>query len=504
MPTAPQNTPVIVGVGQINDRPDNPDDGLDSAGLMARALKIADADAGGGWLANLDVLLVIEQISCPEIADLPAAVATELGAQPRTSRKTDGPMGDSPVRLLNEAANLIASGDAQTVAITGGEALRTAARRAAMASGGAAHDHSAMKRSSEKRRPKYGQRYGLLTPSDLYPLYENATRAAFGQTLEQGQAESALIWSNLSKVAAASDHAWIRQPRTPDEILAIDDNNRPIAFPYSKFMVANSSVNQGAGFIVTSLARAQASGVPENRLIYIGKGAHADEPANALTRDSYAHSVSMQVSLEQALKLNQLSVADLDAIELYSCFPCVPKMAHRTLGLPPDAPMTVFGGLTFGGGPIANYMSHAIACMVEQLRKEGRYGLLFANGGIATYNHTIVIGRDPALAENHPHDFDFQAEADSRRGPIPNLDEDHVGKGDLETYTILYNRDGSIRHGVILARAPHGGRFLAKVPPGDVSALARLETGDASLIGAPGDCARDEDGDLLWTFANPA
>jgi acetyl-CoA C-acetyltransferase len=37
---------------------------------------------------------------------------------------------------------------------------------------------------------------------DLYPLYENAGRAAYGQTLAQAQEESAQIWSHFSAVAA--------------------------------------------------------------------------------------------------------------------------------------------------------------------------------------------------------------------------------------------------------------------------------------------------------------
>ncbi|MFT6610008.1 MAG: acetyl-CoA C-acetyltransferase, partial [Qipengyuania sp.] len=43
----PENIPVIVGVGQVNDRPENPGDGLDPIHLMAEALRRADANAGG-------------------------------------------------------------------------------------------------------------------------------------------------------------------------------------------------------------------------------------------------------------------------------------------------------------------------------------------------------------------------------------------------------------------------------------------------------------------------
>ena len=44
--------PVIIGVGQVNDRdePNNASASLDSLGLMEAALRAADLDAGGGWL----------------------------------------------------------------------------------------------------------------------------------------------------------------------------------------------------------------------------------------------------------------------------------------------------------------------------------------------------------------------------------------------------------------------------------------------------------------------
>src|SRR3546814_17282746 len=81
--------------------------------------------------------------------------------------------------------------------------------------------------------------------------------------------------------------------------------------------------------------------------------AAAKEPASILARDRYDHSVSMETAIARTLALNAMTVEDFGHVELYSCFPCVPKMARRILGWPWDRPATVFGGLTFGGGPIA-------------------------------------------------------------------------------------------------------------------------------------------------------
>jgi acetyl-CoA C-acetyltransferase len=141
-----------------------------------------------------------------------------------------------------------------------------------------------------RRGPSYRHRYGLVAPVDVYPLYENAGRAAYGQTLAQGQDESAQIWSQFSAVAADNPGAWLRRRVSADEIKTVSPANRPIAFPYCKLMVANSSVNQGAGFIVTSLAEAQARGIDDNRLIFVGPGAAAHEAVDVLARANYFES----------------------------------------------------------------------------------------------------------------------------------------------------------------------------------------------------------------------
>ncbi|HSZ08275.1 MAG TPA: hypothetical protein VK794_07050, partial [Steroidobacteraceae bacterium] len=266
--------PVIIGVGQVNDRdePGKSSLGLDSLGLMEAALRAADHDAGGGWLATLDSLGVVDQISFPELGDVSSPLAERLGVKPRICYKSAYGSGDSPLLLLNEAANRIGDGEITVAAIVGGEALRTAARRAATgaitgaattgAAGASATSYNAVRALSLRRGPSYRHRYGLIAPVDVYPLYEIAGRAAYGQTLAQAQDESAQIWSRFSAVAADNPGAWLRRRVSPEEIKTISAANRPMAFPYCKLMVANSSVNQGAGFLVTSLDTARARGIP--------------------------------------------------------------------------------------------------------------------------------------------------------------------------------------------------------------------------------------------------
>lgn len=485
----PEKVPVIVGVGQVNDRPDNPDEGLDSGGLMIAALRRAEGDAGGIWLADVDWLGIVSQLSFPQLNPLTDTVAAAIGATPDFARQTPMPNGDSPILLLNEAANAIARGEARIAAITGGEALRTAAHRARRAASGEKHD--ALRNAAHRRKVGYRQNYGLTVPVDVYPLYENAGRAARGETLAEGQTESGAIWSEFSRVADANPAAWIHRPVSAKEVIEPSADNRPIAFPYTKLTVANSSVNQGAGFLVTSLAEARRRKVPEERVIHVGLGAAAHESEDFLARDTFAASPSMAVSLTKALELNRVTAADLDHVELYSCFPCVPKMARRVIGWPLDKPMSVFGGLTFGGGPIGNYMSHAVASMVEKLRAGGGLGLLFANGGYATHNHSIVLTAEPNPVAQFPQDFDFQREADAARGPVPELDHEYVGPATLETYTVHYTRDGSPRLGTVVARTPDGARTLAAVAGDETATIAFLTDGQCEPVGTPGDIVAD-------------
>ena len=484
MTADPERIPVIVGVGQVNDRPERPEDGLDPGQLMIAALQQADADAGGGWLAACDSLALVSQISFPHLNPLTDVVAEGIGANPAHRFQTALPSGDSPILLLNRAANRIGAKQGRICAIAGGEALRTAAHLARMASGDAAPD--AVRNAPHRRTSGYRQSYGLTVPVDVYPLYENAARAAYGQSLDEAQAESAAIWARFSEVAAANPAAWLRTAKSALEIAAPSADNRPIAHPYTKLMVANAAVNQGAAFIVTSIAEARRRGVAEEQLIHVGHGAAAHESEDFLQRNTFAASPSMAVALRRTLALNGITTADIDHAELYSCFPCVPKMARRVIDWPLDRPATVFGGLTFGGGPIGNYMSHAVASMVETLRAAPGTGLLFANGGYATHNHAIVLTSAPNPALAFPQDFDFQAEADAARGPVPDIDEDYEGPATIETFTVHYGREDAVRLGTILARTPEGNRTLAAVMPDDRATIAWLTDGREEPVGATG------------------
>ncbi len=476
-----ERTPVIVGTGQINDR----DDRLDPVALAAAALRRA---GGGDWLTRLDRLSLVDQIAFPEVDDFAGDVAAALGIAPEC-HTTPMPHGDAPVRLLNEAAIRIARGESRVEAIAGAEALRTAAKRPPYT--------GTIARPRRFAPPSaLAARYGLVLPSDIYPLYENATRAAWRQTLAQGQAENATIWANMSRVAAANSYAWLRDPVDAATISTPSASNRPIAHPYTKLMVANAAVNQGAALIVASLAEAQRRGLAEDALVYVGAGAAAHESDDILERDGFAASAAMRTSILGALEASEIAPRNLDHVELYSCFPCIPKMARRLIDWPVDRPASVYGGLTFGGGPIGNAMGHALAAMAAKLRGTSQRGLVFANGGYATHNHSLVLsGRVFAYGLSARS---YESEVPPSAAPA--VTPDYAGPATIETYTVLFDRTGAVRHGVIIARTPDGARTLARIPASDAKTLAFLTDGHSDPVGSAGQIARDEEGLGRWAM----
>jgi acetyl-CoA C-acetyltransferase len=495
-----ERQPVIIGVGQINDRAESDAAALDTLALMKAAIETADRDGGGGLIRRLDWLGIVDQMSWPK-AHWPGGGAitpyltAALGIAPAITELSEEPSGDAPIRLLNEAANRIARGETRVAAIVGGEALRTEARRAA-ARGGPGQD--LVREVTERRAGPLKLKYGLLSPAEVYPLYENACRAAWGQSLAEAQAETAAIWAGMSEAAADNPDAWIRRAVTAADLLEVSRENRMISFPYTKLMVANSSVNQGAAVIVTSLALARDLGIAEDRLIHVGAGAAAHEPSDFLARERFDQSHGMEVSIRRTLALNGLGPADLDRVELYSCFPCVPKLARRILDWPLDKRHSVYGGLTFGGGPIGNCMTHAIATMANKLRQSGSLGLIYANGGFATHSHTIVLATRPLGAL--PADWDYQSEADRLRGSAPILIDPYTGPGSVESYIVPFGRAGNPVFATIVGRTPSGHRFLARVPGEDQTTLNVLVSGTREPVGLPGEAFPGTDGLTYWRF----
>ncbi len=458
----------------------------------------AEADSGAKLLGEIGSLDIVNFLSW-RYRDPEIQLANRLGIAP--ARAYYGPVGgESPIRYLHEAAQRIARGECSVAAVCGAEAQSTAtkAERAGVELPWTpfAHDVPEPKRGAAFQKPM-AVKLGVFRPVTVYPIYEAATSAHWGQTPRQAIAESGELWSRYSQVAAQNPNAWLKRRFTPEEITTPTADNRLIAWPYTKLQVANPTVNMGAALLMTSLAKARAAGIPEDRLIHVWGGASAEEQRDYLLRDQFFQSHPQNAVLKAVLDLVGGDGRAFDAIELYSCFPCVPKMARRTLGLGPDVQPTVTGGLTFFGAPLNTYMTHAACAMVRRLRGGAKLGLLYGQGGFVTKHHGLVLSRQAPRAPL-AQDTSVQAEADRQRGQVPDFVTEAAGKGAVESFTAIYGRNNEVEHGVVMLRTEANARALARVPTSDSATLAHLLNLDRSPVGSSGDIATAEDGVLEW------
>src|SRR3954469_16188046 len=434
--------PVIVGVGEITDRPKDIAAGLEPIALLEEAVRRAEADSGAKLLGELGSLDLVNFLSW-RYRDPEKLLADRLGASPAPCYY--GPVGgESPIRYLHDAAKRIARGECSVAAVAGAEAQSTATKAER---GGIklpwtpfAHDVEEPKRGAAFQKPMAVQ-LGVFRPITVYPLYESATSAHWGQTPREALAESGQLWSAYAAVASENPNSWLKKRFAPGEITTPTPENRLIAWPYTKLMVANPTVNMGGAILMTSLAKARAAGIPEDRLIYPWGGASAEEPRDYLVRDQFYESHPQNAVLKAVMDLVEGDGKQFDAVELYSCFPCVPKMARRTLGLGPDVKPTVTGGLTFFGAPLNTYMTHAACAMVRKLRASGNLGLLYGQGGFVTKHHGLVLSRE-APKQPLTQDTSVQAEADRRKSAVPEFVTEARGKGKVESFTVIYKGKG--------------------------------------------------------------
>jgi acetyl-CoA C-acetyltransferase len=490
--------PVIVGIGEIVDRPKQIAEGLEPLDLLVEALRRAEADSGGRLLGEIESLDIVSFLSW-RYREPEQQLSTRLGIQPKHAFY--GPVGgESPIRYLHEAAQRIARGECRVAAVCGAEAQSTAtkAERAGVELPWTpfARDVAEPKRGAAFQKPM-AVKLGVFRPVSVYPFYEAATAALWGQTPREAMAESGALWSTYSKVAAENPNAWLKRRFTSEEIITPTPDNRLIAWPYTKLMVANPAVNMGGAVLMTSLAKARAAGIREDRLVHFCGGASAEEPLDYLERDTFFESHAQNAVLKAVMEFAGGDGGAFGAIELYSCFPCVPKMARRTLGLGQDVQPTVTGGLTFFGAPLNTYMTHAACAMVRKLRGGTTLGLLYGQGGFVTKHHALVLSRE-APREPLAQEANVQSEADRHRGQVSLFVTEAVGKGTVESFTAIYGRHSEIEHGVVMLRTSGNTRALARVPASDRQTLAHLLNMDRTPVGSSGDILSADDGVLEW------
>ena len=436
-------TPVLIGAGQFVHRATGLDDALDAAALMCEAIRAAAADAGLADVPNPDSVRVVGLLSW-RYGDPAWVVANQLGLTPReTAATTMG--GNSPQTLVNATAMEIQCGPLDLAILSGGEAWRTRmrARRAGVEMDWPKSPPDQMPRllgkDVEMNHPSERARH-IGMPVQVYPMFETAIRAAAGRTVEQQQTLSSELYAKFSEVAAANPYAWTRDAKTPEEIRTPSAKNRMIGFPYPKYMNSNNDVDMAAALIMCSVEKAQALGVPRDRWVFPHSGADCHEHNYISNRWSFAATPAVELGGQRALHLAGVGIDDIEIIDLYSCFPSAVHLGAQSLGISLDRQVTRTGGLAFAGGPWNNYVMHAIATVMNDLRdRPGAKGLVWANGGYATKHSFGIYSTTPPRSFQHANPQDDVDAMPRRELAEP---ADAQGSATIEAYTVMFSRDG--------------------------------------------------------------
>ncbi len=453
-------TPVLVGVGAITQREEDPQRAKEPLALMEEALARAAEDCGSrALLASADWIRVPRGFW--NYADPGRALAERVGA---AGAKTEvAEIGVLQTTLLGDAARQIAAGEADVVIVAGGEA-RARMVRAQQRGVAAPLIRQGDVKPTRIARPKQEVvhpaevKLGMVLPVNQYAMMENALRFAEGLSLDAHRDQIARTWSRMSEVAAKNPDAWSREPVSAAAVRDASPKNRMLAFPYTKLHNSQWNVDQASALVMTSTETARAHGIPESRWIFPLAAAESNHMVSLSQRRPFHRSPGFARAGRAALARAGVSIADVARLELYSCFPVAVRLQCRELGISEERDLTVTGGMAFAGGPLNNFVFQAAVRMAQLLRETpGEIGMLNAVSGFLTKQGVTLWS---SAAPRRPFGFDDVSEAVARETEQIALADDARGDATCVSYTVQFEGDAPKRT-LFVCDLPDGRRALA-------------------------------------------
>ena len=189
----------------------------------------------------------------------PRAVGRRCGAEP--GRAILEPVGgQGPQHLINEFANAIGRGEMGLALICGSEAISTVRH---LAGKGETRDWSETVGGQLEDRG-FGEglvtreftAHGARTPIQIYAMFENARRARLGQSRADYALAMGELFAPFTQVAAGNPHAMSQARYSAADLATVTPQNRLVADPFTRRLVARDQANQGAAVIIASVAKA--------------------------------------------------------------------------------------------------------------------------------------------------------------------------------------------------------------------------------------------------------
>jgi acetyl-CoA C-acetyltransferase len=475
---------------------------------LEEVVKLAIADSGNSDLADaIDSIATVRFVSDALEATatiMPRnpgnTVASRLGINAQCYQSTIG--GNTPQQLVNTFADKLAKGEHQCTLIGGVELIASL-----FGSWREGKDIAHWAQEEPGDVVKLGQEvkgtsateeaHGLFEPTAAYALVESAIRHAKGNSISEHQQQMADFSSAMRTVSSNNPHAWRQQELSPEEFISTDNGNRYIGFPYTKAMNAILAVDMAAAVIMTTVGKARQLGIDESQWIYLRGASDASEVWHMSDRTELHTSPAIKTVANAALQQAQLTTADMNYFDIYSCFPSAVQVACDAIGISTNDPrgITLTGGLYNFGGPGNNYSLHAIAEMAQHLRgNEVKHGLLTANGYYLT-KHSVGVYSNQAPAQPWQATDNNKLQQALDAAAHPTTTETPQGNAKIIAYTVAYQKTDPVR-GILIGELDNGERFVANTKS-DAETFARMIAED--LVGIEGE-VKQENGLNIFHF----
>jgi acetyl-CoA C-acetyltransferase len=229
-------------------------------------------------------------------------------------------------------------------------------------------------------------------------------------------------------------------------------------------------------------------GVPRDRWVFPHRAAESNFMV-PLPRRDVLHRWPAFEQVAAALGLTGEGAAPPDVVDLYSCFPAAVQVQANALGLPLDGPLTVSGGMTFGGGPLNNSVLQAMVPFARQLRERpDATGLATSVSGMLTKPGGSTWSATPPPEPFRAADVSAAAEAATAVHPLV---PDATGAGTVVAGTVLFGEGGPAR--AIVVAHVDGGRTIARsTDPAVAASMAETDWIERPVtLTAPGEFAPD-------------